>query len=402
MTPGLKLERGEMALLAGVAIVFALSVAMHSRLYLFFMGPIATLGPMIFLMAALFAAIAPSAYRMNWLYAGALFAPLISIIALIIFPLQTGLSGDWRAFGQYHGLMLVFPFAAAVAVLGLERFAYAFGLAMVGYCGLYIAFTFGVDLGVLGTENRSVVLRDPVRGFRVYPMAIVMIAAIAISIGATLSQKTALGKAFWILAAVISVTALFLAQTRTATLVAVLALLVWSTFGLVRFAKALRWYAALYVPVWLIVALFPEAIGDVMLAADSTTLWLRAQSLPLAANEINANPLLGLGVPADANQHYDYFGVPYFPEDLGGLGVLASTGLLGAASIVLLIFAILASAILVGTRSGSLVAAGLLVGGVAASLNAAFMTTFVSHEASIVSAAALAMGIGAMRLRPVD
>jgi len=303
-------------------------VLWFSRLILLFGNPIATLG----IAGVLVGTGCVAFLRVRRGYGSAFLFLLVSASLTGIWMLQfirnTGMVGDMRSFANVAGIFAFTPFLVLLQAHGVRKTLRLFFIIGFVYVTIYAGLSFALlELGRFGdVPALSVILQDPGRGRRIYSNTAIIAYVLCYQIASIRQHR---GITFNSLAVMVTLYAIYAAQSRVAMAIyLILTILVLINSSWLRRA-AMNAYFILFFAYITVVIFSYGLIGQVLEDVQDESLSLRLESLSTAYGFFLDNPIFGLGIPGDASFYRSLTGYYYFPDDLGGLGIIASYGLVG-------------------------------------------------------------------------
>ena len=250
-------------------------------------------------------------------------------MAAIRFGLVTGLHGTGDAIGNFTGIMLLFPILYLDKSLGRRRVAQLFFWIGLVYCCAYgLISALVIETGRAGNGTiGNLILYDGIRGRRVFANSCFIAYTILYGLVRIFDQRRPTPAALGAVA--IGSAALLLAQSRMSIMSLVITIALYIV-GLSRLACRLApFFVGLNAIGSIVVMQNVDPLEQWLYRTDPYSLGLRAHSLVVAKTSFFSNPLFGIGYTTDATLYLAAFKVQFYPEDLGGIGLLTSFGYVG-------------------------------------------------------------------------
>lgn len=325
--PRISPKTGSLIYAAG-SIIVAMAIIHYSRLLTAAIPTIATFGVSIILLGFVFFAFVEKNAK-NIAYAFLLFTILCLLVSSIFrFHEITAMPYDIRTTGYFCGIFLTFVFVAMLSYGGVDRVMRTLWILSFLYCTIYcIAAIVLHQTGKFGIAERSnLILYDPFRGERLFANSATIGFAALISLHRILKLKISILN---VTTFVISVAAVLLAQSRMAmlALAVTLFLMVIKTKGFLSHSVYIIVFVFLGSSIFIIGNL--QWLGAWFMKTDGATLAMRADSLYLSEYIYGYWPSLGVGYPSSPKYYELITGRPFYPEDLGGVGIISNFGLVG-------------------------------------------------------------------------
>jgi hypothetical protein len=172
----------------------------------------------------------------------------------------------------------------------------------------------------------NIILRDGWRGSRLYANNAIINFALLNQLYALKMRKSTLLNIFLLL---LTITAVWFSQSRMSTLFCLITLCAYLFVNPLNSFRLIRMFCYVYVPISILAIANSNRIGEFLAWLDPESLSLRILNLTAAQEFFAKNPILGMGIQGSSDFYYSYLGYPYFPEDLGGIGLASTFGLLG-------------------------------------------------------------------------
>ncbi|TPE48171.1 hypothetical protein [Amaricoccus solimangrovi] len=313
-------------LAAASAGLFLLTLVQYSRLMLFVLPPVASLGLLLVIASGTIGllVLAEGVYSI-FPFVFFLNVVILVLVSLMVFSMRSDSPNDYRALGAISGALLYFPVFCLCRRLGVEEGLRIIALILLGYATLYVLLASVVVFadGFQNAPDVSLILNDPFRSRRVYFLASAGALLLFLSGGRT---GVLPGPLAW-LALAAALAAFLLAQSRVPSAILLLLLVAW----FLRADRLLAWMLPA-VPVGLLViglvgSMMAPELSRALLAQDMPTLRLRAETLSVAADLFEAHTLIGFGMAADFSKAQEMLRVSLYFEDLGPIGIAGIGGL---------------------------------------------------------------------------
>lgn len=300
----------------------------YSRLVTIFMPTIATLGfAIIFAGLMTFALCAVN--RLNSYYLLCQLATLVLIyFAVWRFNELTAFPYDPRTVGYFAGTFLAFTFLAMFQTIGVERSLRIIFLICAAYCTIYCAASLIlIKTGSLGLATRAnAILYDPGRGARLFANSTAICYVIIYSVHNLMRLKKV---PFYGILLGIGGLALLLANSR----MSMLSMFITCCLMLVHpRGRKMRYILIPLIATFLlssVVILQTLEELEKWFGSTDTTLLTRADSISVTKYVYQYWPFFGLGYASSADLYEMALKKPFYPEDLGGIGLVSNFGILG-------------------------------------------------------------------------